>query len=272
LVKKEDVTMQIVVCVKPVLDPDVPSAKFKVDEGANRVIPPEGFPLVINPYDAIAVEAALKIKEADGGTVTVLTVGNPSCEGIIKKALAMGADEAVILSDGAFDGSDGFATAHILAKAVEKLGSYDLVLCGRQESDWDVGMVGSVLAEYLGIPVVTRTKSVTAADGKVRVERDTALRNETYEIGTPVLVTLSNEFGKPRIPAGKGIIMAARKKIPVWDAATLGVNASQVGDAAARTRLVRLYMPSYERACQMIEGESVAEAAAKLAEKIMELR
>jgi len=264
--------MKIIVCVKPVLDPDVPPSKFKVDKRENKVIPPEGFPMVINPYDAIAVEAALKIKEADGGTVTVLTVGQPSDESIIKKALAMGADEAAILSDESFDGCDGFATAHILAKAIEKIGEYDLVLCGRQESDWDCGMVGSVLAEYLGIPIVTRAKSVNAAQGKVQVGRVTVSRNELYEVETPAMVTLSNEFGQPRIPAGMGIIAAARKKIPVWDASYLGVDASRVGRGAVRNELQKLYLPSYERVCTMIEGESVAEAAAALAERIIELR
>jgi len=264
--------MDIIVCIKPVLDPDLPPVKFRVDSEKNRVIPPEGIPMVISPYDALAVEAALRIKEAKGGKVTVVTLGNPSAEGVMRKALAMGAEEGLILSDPAFEESDGFGTAHLLSQAVKKIGKYDLILCGRQAADWDVGMVGSVIAEYLGISVVTRAREIGVLDGKLKVERPVANGFETFEVALPAVVTLSSEFGQARIPSGWGIINAAKKKIPVWDGAQLGGDLSKVGKGAVRNQLLKLYIPAYERKCQMIEGKDAAEAAASLADKITELK
>ena len=261
--------MEIIVCVKPVLDPDLPPAKFAVDPKSNRVIPPEGIPPVMNPYDALAVEAALRIKEAKkAGKVTVLTVGDAGADNVIRKALAMGADEAVVLSDPAFAESDGFATARILAQAIQKLGKYDLILCGRQAADWDQGIVGSALAEFLGIPVVTRAKAVYAGEGKVTVERITANGSETLEVALPALITVSSEFGQARIPSGWGIIKAAKKPIPAWGASQVGVELAGVGNAGVRNSLVKLFIPSYQRKCEMVTGETPVEAAAKLANKI----
>jgi electron transfer flavoprotein beta subunit len=261
--------MEIVVCVKPVLDPDLPPVKFAVDSTSNRVIPPEGMPPVMNPYDALAVEAALRIKEAKNiGKVTVLTVGDASSESVIRKALAMGADEAVVLWDSALAESDGFATAWILAQAVQKIGKYDLILCGRQAADWDQGMVGSALAEFLGIPVVTRAKAIEALDGKVKVNRVVANGFETFEVGLPALITVSSEFGQARIPSGWGIIRAAKKPIPAWGASQVGADLAGVGKAGARNPLVKLFIPSYQRKCEMLTGETPAEAAVKLADRI----
>jgi electron transfer flavoprotein beta subunit len=264
--------MEIIVCIKALLDPDLPPAKFKIDERKNLVIPPEGMPLVINPYDALAVEAALQIKEQKGGKVTVLTVGDRSSEVVMRKVLAMGADECVILSDPSFSEADGFGIARILAAAIRKIGAYDLVLCGRQASDWDIGMVGLALSEFLDIPVIARGKAITVLDGKVQVER--ALMNglETYEAETPALISVSNEFGQARIPTGKGIIFAARKPIPFWEGDSIGIDPSVAGEKAVRNKMTRLYVPLYERKCEMITGESVAEAVAALAEKIIAIK
>lgn len=264
--------MEIIVCIKPVLDPELPPAKFAVDGKKNQVIPPEGMPFVMSPYDALAVEAALKIKEAKGGKVTVLTLGTKYTEDVVRKAVAMGADEGVILTDPAFDGSDGFGTAYVLTQAVRKVGAFDLILCGRQAADWDEGMVGSVMAEYLGIPVVVRAKSIEAQDGKLKVERVTATGSEVYEVALPALVTVSSEMGQARIPAGRGIIIAAKKQYPRWGAADVGADASRTGPAAARNSLVKLFIPSYQRKCEMVTGKDPAEAAALLAEKIIAIK
>jgi len=262
--------MEIFVCIKQVLDPDLPPAKFKVDVQNNRVIPPEGIPFVINPYDALAVEAALRIKEEKGGSITVITLGDRSAEDIVRKALAMGADGSLIISDPVFDGSDGFATAHILTEAIKKIGKYDLILCGRQEADWDVGMVGSVIAEYLGIPAVTRAKSIRALDGKLNVERVVTDGYETFEVELPAVVTVSSEMGQARIPSGWGIIRAARKEIPTWGVKEIAVDPSRVGKRAVRNDLLRLYSPSYERKCQFIIEEDAQKTIGKLISKIIE--
>jgi len=264
--------MDIIVCIKPVLDPELPPAKFAVDSKKNEVIPPEGMPFIMSPYDALAVEAALRLKEAAGGKVTVLTMGTKYTEDVLRKAVAMGADEGFVLNDTAFENSDGFATAYILAQAVKKVGKFDLILCGRQAADWDAGVVGSALAEYLGIPVVVRAKSVEAANGTLKVERVTASGSEIFEVPLPALVTVSSEMGQPRIPSGRGIIIAAKKQFPKWGAGDIGADTSRTGSAAQRNILTRLFIPSFQRTCEMVTGKDPAEAAAKLAEKIMAIK
>lgn len=264
--------MEIIVCIKPILDPELPPAKFAVDDKKNQVIPPEGMPFVMSPYDTLAVEAALRLKEAKGGKVTVLTLGTKFTEDVMRKAIAMGADEGFILNDPAFEGSDGFATAYILTQAVKKIGTFDLILCGRQAADWDAGIVGSVMAEYLGIPVVIRAKSIDVKDGKLKVERVIANGSEVFEVPIPALVTVSNEMGQARIPAGRGIIVAARKQFPKWGAADVGADASKTGSASVRNSLVKLFIPSYQRMCEMVSGKDPAETAATLAEKILAIK
>ena len=255
--------MEIIVCIKPVLDPDLPPMKFSIDAQKNCVIPPEGIPPVMNPYDALAVEAALQIKEKQKGKVTVLTLG--SGEDVQRKALAMGADEAVIVKAEGQQEFDGPAKASILSYAIKKIGTYDLVLCGRQAADWDLGVTGSMMAEYLGIPVLTRAKKIEIVEGKLRIERITANGNETYEAVLPALATVSSEMGKPRIPSGWGIINAAKKPITSWAQNDLGVDPGKV---SGRNPLLNLYASSNERNCELITGKNTEEAAGKLADVI----
>ena len=264
--------MEIIVCIKQILDPELPPAKFSVEGRLNRVIPPEGIPPVMNPYDGLAVEAALRIKEKTGGRVSVITLGGRSSEDMVRKALAMGVDEGVMISDPVFDESDGFASALILARAIRKIGKYDLILCGRQAADWDMGMVGSVISEYLDIPVVTRAKEIQVLEEKVRVERVVMNGYETFEVPLPALVTVSSELGQARLPSGWGIIKAAKKEIPIWSKGEMDVDSAMVGKKAVRNRLLRLYVPSYERNCEFITGEDVAEITSKLTDKIRELK
>lgn len=254
--------MEIIVCVKPVLDPDMPPMKFSIDSGKNCVISPDGIPPVINPYDALAVEAALRIKEQHGGKITAVTLAKSSGEDVLRKALAMGADEACLISDDSVEEYDGFAKAALLAQAIKKIGSYDLILCGRQAADWDLGITGSIIAEYLGIPVITRAKKIEVANGKLNVERITSWGNEAYEVEAPALISLSSEFGQARIPSGWGIISATRKQIAQWTSSDMG---SDVPKASGGNVLLKLYPASNERTCEFIKGENMAEAASKLA-------
>lgn len=258
--------MNIIVCIKPVLDPDLPPIKFSIDAKKNSVVPPEGMPPVMNPYDAVAVEAALQLKDKQKGKVTVITVGNG--EDVLRKSLAMGADEAVVVKAEGVEEFDPFGKASLLAQAIRKIGAYNLVLCGRQAADWDVGATGAILAEYLGIPVLTRAKKIEVLDGKLSMERITANGNETYETTLPALITVSSEMGKARIPSGWGIIQAAKKPISTWKEADLGGEAMK---AAGSNTLLKLYAASNERKCEMITGENAADAAGKLAGVIVEI-
>ena len=256
--------MEIIVCIKPVLDPDLPQIKFNIDSRKNCVIPPEGMPPVMNPYDALALEAALQIKEKQkGGKITVVTLG--AGEDIQRKALAMGADEAVIVKAEGVQEFDGLAKASLLSCAIKKIGTYDLVLCGRQAADWDLGVTGSIMAEYLGIPVLTRAKKVEIVEGRLRIERITVYGNETYEAVLPALVTVSSEMGKPRIPSGWGIISAAKKPVTSWAQSDLGADPGKV---SGRNPLLKLYASSNERKCELITGKNTEEAVGQLADII----
>ncbi|MBM2831607.1 MAG: Electron transfer flavoprotein subunit beta [Dehalococcoidia bacterium] len=264
--------MNMIVCVKQVPDPEAPPASFKVDSATNKVIPPPGVKPVLSPFDEQAVEAALRIKDAKGGKVTVVSLGNNLVRDVVKKPLAMGADELVLLEDAAFEDSDSWSTAFALAMAIRKIGAFDLIFCGRQASDWDAGQVGSGIAEILGIPSVTIARKVTVADGKALVERVTSDGYEEVEVPFPALVTVSNELGEARYAALKGIMAAAKKQPIVWKPADIGVNPSEVGAAGRRTRLLKLFQPVKEGKCEIVAGENPADAAAKLALRLREAK
>jgi electron transfer flavoprotein beta subunit len=163
--------MELIVCVKQVPDPEAPADSFKIDTAANRVVPAPDVATVLSSFDEIAVEAALQLKEAHGGTVTALSLGNNLARDVVKKPLGMGADRLVLLEDEAYEGGDSWSTARALAAAIRKIGTHDLILCGRQAADWDAGQVGLVIAELLGIPSVSLVKRTGVTAGKARVER-----------------------------------------------------------------------------------------------------
>ncbi|MDD5093046.1 MAG: electron transfer flavoprotein subunit beta/FixA family protein [Dehalococcoidia bacterium] len=258
--------MNLIVCVKQVFDPETPAASFKIDPEKKRAIPPKEKPMVISPYDESAVEAALKVKDANAGTkVTVLSMGGDSAKEVIKHGLAMGGDEGVQLTDPAFDDSDSFATASILAEAIKKIGPCDIIFCGRQEADWDAGQVGSGIAELLGIPSVTAIKKIQVKDGTAVVERILPDGYEVVEVPLPVLVTVSNEIGEPRYATLKGIMAAAKKKVTNW-------SSKDVPAVAAKNKMLKLFIPVREAKCEFITGETPEEAGAKLAVRLREAK
>ena len=264
--------MNVIVCVKQVTDPEAPPASFKIDPSTNKVVPPPGVSPVVDPYGEYAVEAALKIKDAQGGKVTVISLGINLLRDVVKKPLSMGADELILLEDETFTEGDSWSTAYALAMAIKKIGDYDLIFCGREASDWNAGQVGSGIAEILGLPSATLIKKIDITDGKARVERIIADGYEVIEIPLPALITISNEIGEPRYPTIKGI-MAAKKKEPViWKPADIGVDPSQIGAAGRRTKMLKLFQPVREGKCEMVEGENPEEAAANLALKLREAK
>ena len=264
--------MNIVVTVKQVPDPDIPPSHFKVDEAAARVVPPPGVAPVMNGYDANALEAALKLKEKHGGNVTVLTLGGSEARDTLKRAIAMGADAAVLLDDPALHDGDSYTTALALAKAIEKIGEYDLVMCGRQASDTDAGQVPLGIGELLGLPTVSPVIGIEAADGAVRVNRMIEDGYQVVEVPLPAVLSVSSEIGEPRYPPLRGIMMAGRTQIPVWTAADLGIDPSSVGQAGRKARLRRLYVESREAQVELIEADSPVEAGAALARKLREAK
>ncbi|MBE0479399.1 MAG: electron transfer flavoprotein subunit beta/FixA family protein [Dehalococcoidia bacterium] len=264
--------MNFIVCVKEIPDPETPAAAFAIDPVNMRAIPAKDTPPVISPFDEQAVEAALRLKDAHGGKVTVLSMGAPSAEKVLKHTLSMGADEAFLLNDSAFDKSDSSSTAYVLAQAIKKIGAYDLIFCGRQAGDFDAGQVGSGIAELLGIPSVTVARKIEVNDGKARVERALPDGYEVVESLMPALITVSNELGEPRYATLKGIMAAAKKTVPVWNAQAIEGDSSRVGPAGARTKMLKLFIPVRESKCEIIEGENEEDAAGKLALKLREIK
>ena len=261
--------MKVVVCIKQILDPEMPPSKFSIDAVTNKVIPPEGIPPLISPFDAQAIEAALRIKEKHGAEITVMTVGEDRAVNAVKQALAMGADEGILIKQ-PVEGYDSFMIAYILTKAVEKVGDCDLILCGRQGADYDSGQVGSLIAENLKIPVVTQAKGIEVVGDKLKVERVVSNGFELFEVPLPAVVTVSDEIGEARIPTAWLIIGAAKKKIPAWTFEDLEIDMNQLEQALPRLKLMKLFIPERARNCQIIEGESPSEAAKKLAVKLKE--
>jgi electron transfer flavoprotein beta subunit len=262
--------MNIIVCVKQIQDPEIPASKFRLDAEGKYVVPPEGIPPVINPYDEQAVELALRLKDKHGGEIIILTIGNDSSLKTIRHALAMGADEGIILNDKAFQGSDSFSIAYILSKAIQKIKKFDLILCGRQAADWDEGLVGSIVAENLHLPLITLVESIDLAEGRSQVKRVILDGYQIFSVALPAVLTVSHEVGQPRLPSGWGIISASKKKIAVWDAKTIGFEPSQTGAEKSRKKLMKLFMPQKEKTCELIEEEKPEEAAEKLAIKLRE--
>jgi electron transfer flavoprotein beta subunit len=263
-------TMNVIVCVKQVPNPEIPPSKFRIDPEAKRALPPEGIAPVISPYDERAVELALRIKEKTGGKITVLTLGDNASANIVKHALSMGADDGIVLTDPTFEGSDSFGIAHVLTRAIQKIGHYDLILCGRQAADWDEGLVGSIISENLSLPVITLAVAIDIVNKEIKVKRVTLDGYQIFAVPLPAVVTVSQEVGRPRLPSGWGIISATRKQIPVWNAKDIGADLSQIGAAAARRKLMKLFIPERERKCEIVQGETAVEAAIKLAERLRE--
>lgn len=267
---RKEANLNIIVCIKQVLDPQIPPAKFKLDSQGKRVIPPEGIPPVINPYDAQAVELAIRLKNKYGGKITVLTMGDEEAVNIVRHAIAVGADEGIVLADELFEGSDSFSTAYILTKGIQKIKEYNLVLCGRQAADWDEAVVGSIIAENLDLPLVTLAWDIDLVENELKIKRVILGGYQLFAVSMPALVTVSHEVGQPRLPSGWGIISAARKQIPIWNAFSIDANPSQIGFKAARRRLIKLFLPERQRKCEIIQGKTSAEAAMKLTERLRE--
>ncbi len=262
----------IVVCIKQIIDPEIPASQFKLDKATKRQLR-EGHNLVISAYDQNALEVALQLKEKAGGKVAAVSLGEPGSASALKSALGMGADEAVVLSDPAFLECDQFGVAHVLAAGIKKLGPYDLVLCGCESGDWGDKMVGPLLAEELGAGCVTFATRIEAQDGALVLRRVVETGVERLETKPPVVATiLSDETNTPRYPKLRDIMAAGKKQIPVWKVVDLGVDAGRVGAGSRRVEVEDLYVPVRESKCEMIEGGAPEEKADRLAARLRELK
>ena len=250
--------MKIIACIK-----QVPDSEAKVRAEGGKVSWGDA-PLVINPFDEYAVEGALQQKEASSGTVTALCIGPESAREALKHALAMGADEAILVSDPALNELDTAGAARVLAAAIQKTGA-DMVVFGRQTLDNGSGITPAQTARILGWPMLGLAGQVKVQDGIVTVDRVIEEGRQTVSAKLPAVVSVVQSIGEPRYPSFMGIRKASKATIPVWSLGELGVNAP--GAIVKRTELMN--PPAQQTSIEIISGESTAEIAEKLADKIL---
>jgi electron transfer flavoprotein alpha/beta subunit len=260
--------VEIIVCVKQVPD----TTEVKIDPVTNTLIR-QGVPSIVNPFDKNAVEAALQLKEAYGGKVTILSMGPPQAKDALKECLAMGADSAILVSDRAFGGSDTLATSYTLAAAVKKIGSYDIILFGKQAIDGDTAQVGPETAEHLGIAQVTYASKIEVSGNLARVEREREEGYEIIEVRLPAVVTVIKTFNyEPRYPTVKGTMKANRTEITVWTAADLIVREEKLGLKGSPTQVRKIFTPPRRVQGVVIEKDSAKEAVAELMQRLSDAK
>jgi electron transfer flavoprotein beta subunit len=231
--------MHIVVCIKQVPD----TKNVRIDPDTHTLVR-QGVESIINPFDLFAVEAALRLKDELGAKITVMTMGPPQADEALRDTLSRGVDEAVLLSDRAFAGSDTWATSTTLCAAVRKLGDVDLIICGKQAVDGDTAQVGPEMATLLDAPYATFVKKIEKLDDRyLKVTRQTDEGSEVWKLPTPALITVIKEVGEPRLPSLKNKMRAKKAQISVWGAADLGLDPNSVGLCGSFTQVVRVFSP-----------------------------
>ena len=245
--------MNIIVCVKQV--PQTNDVRIDPETG---VLIREGVPSITNPEDSNALEEALLLREEQGGNIVAITMGPPQAEEALRDALAMGADEAILLCDRAFAGADTLATSYTLGSAIRTLGYFDLILCGTKTLDGNTGQVGPQLAEFLDLPQITHARRVEIRGRILRAERAFEEGYELIESRLPALVTVTKEVNQPRIPSIDQIMQSYREKeVKIWSAADLGVDEHSVGLEGSAIKMSRIYKPDFgKREVDFIEGST----------------
>ena len=234
--------MNIIVCMKQVID--LEQIRIKPD---SRQPVLDGLPVLFGDFDKCALEESVRIKEKQGGKVTAVAAGSAKLKDTIKEALAIGADEAVILTDPAFQGSDTMGSARLLAKAVEKIGEYDLILLGDGSDDNYSGQVPPRLAELLDLPQVASVREMEVLDNRVRAVRDLEDALEVVEVDLPAVVSVTSELNTPRLPPLSAILKAGRKPVHTWGPDNLGLTGDSVGTAASTVEVLSNLAPVQDR-------------------------
>jgi len=261
--------MHIIVCIKQVPDTEE-LPKVKVNSRSNTLVR-EGIKSIINPFDENAIEEALRLKENHGGQVTVLSMGPPQAEEALRKALAMGADRAILLSDKSFAGSDTLATSYTLAMGIRKIGHFDLIILGKQAIDGDTAQVGPGLAEWLNLPQVTYARRIKLDSSKIRAERSLEDSFEIVETGLPALITVTKEMNTPRYPSLRGLLRAKGEKITVWTSKDLALDNKRIGLDGSPTQVIRIFTPDSPGKGEILSGE-LPEIADKLVSEMKKKR
>ena len=253
--------MNIIVCIKQVPE----TTEVRINPETNTLIR-EGVKSIINPFDMYAIEEGVRLKEKFGGKLTVISMGPPQADAALREAISLGADEGILVCDRAFAGSDTWATSYVLSGAIKKIGTFDLVICGKQASDGDTAQVGPGISAHLNIPQVTYVKKIEEVkDNLMRVERMMEEGFEIIETPMPALLTVVKEINEPRLPSLRGMMKAKSAKITLWTQKELGLDPQQIGLCGSPTQVVKIFTPPQRSGGQMLTGE-VSEISAQLVE------
>ncbi len=261
--------MKIAILLKRILDPEVSPHKFSLEPGATR--PSDaGIPKVISPFDENALELALQLREkSPGSTVTAISMGPPETVEILRKALAVTADAAVLVQIETDPGPDAFGTASTLAAALQKTGPFDLVLAGRQAGDWDQGQVGSLVAEMLGFPCVTFVTQASPSGNGLRLQRESENGYDVIDADLPLVLTVTNHPGNVlRLPKVRDVMMANRKPVTTIAASDLAAMSTKIPPL----EILALEKPPAVAAAEIVGGRDEQEIAARLVQKLQELK
>ena len=246
--------MKSIVCVK-----QVPAISNVEIDKKNNTIKREGIPSILNPYDQFAVEENVRLRDKFGkGKITVITMGPPQAIDVLKKCLALGADNAILLCDEAFAGADTWATAFTLSLAIKKIGKFDVVLCGQQAIDGDTGQVGPELAQHLSIPQVTYVEEIKIKkNNKFFIKKQTEDGFQKLEVSMPILLALLPPTSfNPEYPSFKGVLKAENKKIIIWNAESLGGDQSKFGLQGSLTQVKEIYNPKLRKKGRILTGDT----------------
>ena len=264
--------LKIAVCAKQVPDTDIPPSQFKVDAEGLRVVPPVGVPPIVNGFDMNAVEAALRLRDAGADVeIVIFSVGTDFALDVMKKPLAIGADRLVLVDDDASESLDALGIAKVLAAAIERDGGADLVLAGRQASDWDQAQVPIIMSELMGVPLVTLVRALALGDDEdsYDIERVAEGGFQRVKCPSPAVMTVTNELGEARYANLRGIMAASRKKPESLTLADLGLDELSDDKALAMTRL---FIPLSDSKVEIIEGEDEADSGRLLAMRLREAK
>jgi len=262
--------MKIVVCVKMVPD----TTQVTIDPVTNTLVR-EGVPFITNPFDTHAIEEALRLKDKYGAHITAISMGPPAAESVLKRSIALGVDDAVLLSDRAFGGADTLATSKVLAEAVSKLDEkepVDLIICGKQTIDGDTAQVGPGIARRLRFSQLTLVDKILVIDQDkktIQVRRRLEGHYEIVESKLPALITVLREMNVPRYPTVPGRLDAAEKKLPIWTNGELKLEQNLIGLKGSPTQVRRIFAPQREKG-EIIpgEGQYTQQAIDKVIEKL----
>jgi len=243
--------MRYVVCIKQV--PETTDVKINPE---THTLMREGVAAIINPFDMYAIEEALRLKARTGGTVTAISMGPPQADSALREAIAMGADEGILVSDRAFAGSDTWATSYTLAMAIRKLEDCKVILCGKQASDGDTAQVGPGIAAHLDLPQITYVRKIEEINDKAIVaERLLEDGTEVIEAPLPCLLTVVKEINEPRLPSLKGKMASKKAVIPTWKAADLQCDPKCLGLEGSPTKVVKVFTPPPRGGGEVLKGE-----------------